>query len=101
MPVIKKLFYLILNCGYFPSLWKKGFIINIHKADVKSKPNNYRGITLSSCLGKLFALIINNRLAEHLNIKNIYSEYQFGFRKEHCTTDSIYIIDQLMSHYRR
>ncbi len=80
---------------------KKGFIINIHKAGVKSEPNNYRGITLSSCLRKLFSLIINNRLVEYLNIKNIYSEYQFGVRKEHHTTDSIYIIHQLMSHYRR
>ncbi len=44
VPVIKKLFNLILNCGYFPSLWKKGFIINIHKAVVKSEPNNYRYI---------------------------------------------------------
>ncbi len=45
------------------------FIINIHKASVKSEPNNYRGITLVSCLGKLFLSIINNRLVEYLNIK--------------------------------
>ncbi len=48
VPVNKKLFNLILNCGYFPSLWKKGVIINIHKAGVKSEPNNYRGITSCS-----------------------------------------------------
>ncbi len=65
-----------------------------------SEPNNYRGITLSSCLGKLFSLIMNFRLVEYLNAHNIYSEYQFAFRKEHRTTNSVYIIDKVMSHYR-
>ena len=74
-PLIKKLFNHILTCGVFPSEWKKGFIINIHKAGSFTDPNNYRGITLSSCLGKMFSLILNARLVDYLNVDKIYSEF--------------------------
>jgi hypothetical protein len=100
VPIVQKLFNHIIQSGFFPKQWKKGFIINIHKDGVISEPNNYRGITLSSCLGKVFSLIMNARLVEFLNVKGIYSECQFGFRKDRRTTDSIYIIEKLMSHYR-
>ena len=38
---------------------------------------NYRGIALSSILGKLFDRIVLNRYADKL----ITSQYQFGFKK--------------------
>lgn len=101
VPVLKKLFNLIISSGYFPTRWKTGFIINIHKSGPTSDPNNFRGITLSSCLGKLFSLIMNARLVEYLNINGLYSEYQFGFRKDHRTTDSMFILERIMSDYRK
>ena len=100
VPLIRKLFNLIMESGCFPSVWKKGFIINIHKSGTIVDPNNYRGITLSSSLGKLLSLILNERLVRYLNSKNIYSEYQFGFRSDHRTTDSIFIINEIMGKYR-
>ncbi len=71
VPILNKLFNQILNSGYFPTLWKKSLITNIYKEGSISEPNNYRGITLSSCLGKLFSLIMNFRLVEYLNAHNI------------------------------
>ena len=37
-------------------------IISIHKKGDASNPENHRGITLTSCLGKLFNSVLNNRL---------------------------------------
>ena len=50
-------------------------------------PNNYRGITLLSCLGKLFTNITNNRLAQYLEDGNILGEEQAGFRAGYSTLD--------------
>ena len=41
-----------LEQGYFPTCWKFGNVIPIHKKDDKSAPSKYRPITLLSSLGK-------------------------------------------------
>jgi len=55
----------------------------------KSKPNNYRGIQVRSAIGKIFPIILINR------IKNWYYsqilDLQNGFRQGHSTTDGIHI----------
>jgi hypothetical protein len=38
-----------------------GFIVPIYKSGPKDDPTNYRGITIGSALGKLFAKILNTR----------------------------------------
>jgi hypothetical protein len=45
------------NCftmGYYPENWTHGYITPIHKGNDPSDPNNYRGITITNSLGKLF-----------------------------------------------
>ena len=49
--------------------------------EIKS-PDNYRGITILGCFGKLFTAVLNNRL-------NTYLE-NMGFRKGYSTTDHIF-----------
>ena len=43
--------------------------------------NDYRGITLNICLGKLFCTILYNRLAPLSENKNILCKEQAGFDK--------------------
>ena len=59
--------------------WQFGMIVPIHKDGARSDPNNYRGITLMSCLGKLFLSIINARLIIFALEKGILSISQLGF----------------------
>ena len=44
-------------------------------------PENYRPITILSCLGKLFTSVINNRLTVFVESNNLLWENQAGFRK--------------------
>ena len=56
LPIYLLLFNTVLDTGHIPSNWFKGTIIK------SSKIAHYRSITLVTCLGKLFASIINYRL---------------------------------------
>ena len=56
---VVKLFNALLKTGQFPGSWTEGIIVPIHKQGSQGDPNNYRGITLNSCLGKLFCHVLN------------------------------------------
>ena len=56
--------------------WLHSLVTAIHKKGAKEDPDNYRGISLMSCLGKLFLTIINNRLTEYCLHKGILSPSQ-------------------------
>ena len=92
-----KLFNKILNSSHFPEAWSTGLIVPIYKnKGDRSDCNNYRGITLLSCLGKLFTSILNERLKQYCNVNNIISENQAGFREKYSTTDHIFSLKLLI-----
>jgi sorting nexin-29 len=61
---------------------------------MKSKCENYRGITLLPTAYKLFANIIRNRLNEHLEDEMV--EEQCGFRKGQSCTDAVFTVKQII-----
>ncbi len=97
---MKKLFNIVLQNGTFPKLWKNGVIINLFKSGLYTNPSNYRGITLTSILGKLFNSLVNSRLVDYLNRNDLITKYQAGFRKDFRPSDNIFMITQTMKIYR-
>ena len=61
LPIYESLFNVVLDTGIIPSAWLEGTIRPIYenKGDPKSV-NNYRPITILSCLGKLFTSVLNS-----------------------------------------
>jgi len=58
--------------GVVPQAWLDRTIQRIYKGKGnKNDPNSYRGITLQSCIAKAFAKIINIRLSDYLERKNL------------------------------
>ena len=101
-----KLFNLILKSGIMPSSWGMSFISPIYRnKGPKNDPNNYRGISIISCLGKLFSSTINERLSEFVETNKILGEEQAGFRAGYSTQDHIFtlhsIIDIYLNKYSR
>ena len=96
LPFLSKLithaFNSILNTSKFPKSWKEGIVIPLHKNGSQYDPNNYRGITLNSCLGKLFCHVLNNRITSELEMRSFFKQEQAGFRKNHRTSDHIFIL---------
>ena len=97
--IILKLFNFILKSNAIIPDWVLGAIVPIHKKGDKTEPSNYRGITLMSCLGKLFLTILNNRLLIFSKDKGILSEKQLGFVAGNRTSDAHIIINNLVKKY--
>ena len=97
LPVYTKLFNIIYDTGKFPHSWSVGVIKPIYKnkGDDK-KPSNYRPICILSCLGKLFTMVLNERLKLYTESQSIIGEEQMGFRKGYSTTDGVYVLQTLI-----
>ena len=91
--MLTKIFNIVLQSGHMPHEWVIGIIKPIYKnkGDIND-PDNYRGITLLSCFGKLFTSILNDRLTTYINLNEMMSEAQAGFRKGYSTTDQIFTL---------
>jgi hypothetical protein len=57
--IYTKLFNVVLDTGIIPKTWTTGIIIPVYKnKECPTDPDNFRAITLISCLGKLFTSIV-------------------------------------------
>ena len=84
-------FNVILDTGIVPESWTIGLLVPIFKKKGNiNDPDNYRGITLLSCLGKLFTMVINDRLKFYLEDNKMLGEEQAGFREGYSTLDHIF-----------
>ena len=79
--------------------WSLTMITPIFKSGTKTEANNYRGISLLSCLGKLFAAILNQRLLQYALEKKILKAEQLGFLQGNRTSDAHVIINTLIQSY--
>ena len=69
-----------LSTGLFPSNWKKGNIVPIHKKGDKQILKNYRPVSLLPICGKIFERLIFNELFNFLLENNLISPNQSGFK---------------------
>ena len=100
LPLYTDLFNIILNSGVIPSIWTAGIILPIYKNKVSPQdPDSYRGITLVSSLGKLFTMVLNNRLSQFADLVEIIPKAQAGFRKGYSTLDNIFVLHVLIQLY--
>ena len=87
-------------------LWKKSFessdipaalkhatICPIHKGGNRTDPANYRPVSLTSHVIKIFERIIKKEIVKHLETNEIINENQHGFRSKRSTTT------QLLEHF--
>ena len=98
---ITLLFNIILESGQYPLEWSSGIISPIYKnkGDINN-PDNYRGITVLSCLSKVFTCMLNNRLTDYLDSLSIINESQAGFRKGYSTIDHIFTLRCLLDLFK-
>ena len=67
----------------------------------KSDMSNYRGIIVGSVIAKLFAMILEQRIASWAKEHAVKAKGQAGFRKDFRTTDNIFILRSLNDKQRQ
>nr|XP_023026325.1 uncharacterized protein LOC111514323 [Leptinotarsa decemlineata] len=78
-----------LTEGVFPEGMKKGKVCPLHKKGDPSLPSNFRQIVIFPVFSKILERVVYNSLISFLNLNNILSPYQYGFRKGLSTTDAL------------
>ena len=79
-----------------PTEWTRGIIFPIYKDGEKKDTNNYRGITLLSIVGKVYAQVINYRLMMWSESNNILVEEQGGFRPVRGCPDQLFSLVEIL-----
>ena len=92
------IFKTCLNTGKFPSEWKKGNVVPIHKKDDKQNVKNYRPVSLLPICGKIFERLIYNVMYEFLTENDLLSPKQSGFRSgDSCINQLLSINHEILN----
>ena len=86
-----------LQRGYIAKRYKDQTVTPVHKKSSKAEPANYRPISLTSHVIKIFERIIRNDLVTHLEHQNLLCRNQHGFRRgRSCLTQLLLHIDIIL-----
>lgn len=100
--LLQPLYDVLRQCwreGVVPQDMRDAKIITLYKnKGDRSDCNNYRGISLLSIVGKLYARVVLARLQKLA--ERVYPESQCGFRAERSTVDMIFSLRQLQEKCR-
>ena len=93
-----KLFHTCFITSKIPAMWKQGIINPIPKCTTSDPrdPYNYRGITITCAMYKLYCSILNERLTKWADSLNVLEDEQNGFRKNRSCLDHLYTLTNII-----
>ena len=88
-PSLTCIFNQSLLTGIYPSDWKLAKVTPIFKAGSKTDLNNYLPISVIPAVDKIFETIIFDQLYNYLNVNDLLTSCQSGFRSLHSTLTAL------------
>ena len=88
-PILTNIFQSSVDNGILPRQWREANIIGIFKKGDKSKPENYRPVSLTSIICKILEHIIHSHVMKHLEKLDILVDKQHGFRAKRSTVTQL------------
>ena len=85
---------LILESEKYPFL---NILVTMYKGGGNDDPDNYRGISIGSCLAKLYSTILYHRILEVNDNVGLINNKQIGFLEGFRTADHLLIIDTIIN----
>ena len=86
------LFNRSLSESKFPAIWKVSHVSPLHKKGPKEFCNNYRPISLLSCISKVLEKCIHKHVYNFLQYNNIITQSQSGFIPGDSTVNQLICI---------
>ncbi|KAG8327444.1 hypothetical protein J6590_108236 [Homalodisca vitripennis] len=78
-----------LKEGVFPTSQKVSRVVPVFKKNDRNQVCNYRPVSLVPCIGKIIEHVVHRQLCTFLSENDIFSNSQFGFRKNRSTVDAL------------
>ena len=76
----------------FLEFWKTSSVVPVFKnVGERFTAKNYRPVSLLSVV-KVFEKLVNNRIIDHLEKCDIFSDFQYGFRSSGSTADLLTVV---------
>ena len=92
-PKISTIFRKLTRPGHFSICWRTGHITPVPKGSgAGSCPSEYRPISITPVLSKVFERLLAKRLYAYAESNNLFPNLQFGFRKGLGTCDALLTI---------
>ena len=86
----------VMNKSQVPKAWNRGRVVLVHKKGDSSVLNNYRPVTVLTCMNATYSKVINARLTEVVERHRLLGEIQNGFRKDRSGSDSSFILNSIV-----
>ena len=91
--ITAELFNNCLKDSCFPDCWKVSSVAPVFKNIMeRSTDKNYRPVSLFSVVSKVFEKLANNKIVDHLEKYDIFSDFQYGFRSSRSMTDLLTVV---------
>nr|CAD2172535.1 unnamed protein product [Meloidogyne enterolobii]CAD2172536.1 unnamed protein product [Meloidogyne enterolobii]CAD2175257.1 unnamed protein product [Meloidogyne enterolobii] len=88
-PDLCEIFRDSLDSGEVPCQWKRSYIVPVYKKGEKSDCTNYRPISLTSPICRIFEKILTKEILNFMINNKLISNYQHGFMPNRCTTTQL------------
>lgn len=90
------IFQMSVQTGEVPNDWKIANVTPIHKKGNRNQPSNYRPISLTSHICKLFESVARDSIVSYLESNRLINDSQHGFRRgRSCLTNLLIFLDQV------
>ena len=76
---------LSLGTGVVPNDWKVARVLPLYKSGSRSSLDNYRPISILPVISKIAEKVVHSQLIHFLELNNLLSNSQFGFRQNRST----------------
>ena len=88
-PILTKILQISYDKSIVPKKLKSGNVVPIHKSGDKTDVKNYRPVSLTSIIAKVFERVIKIGVESHIDKHKIISDSQHGFQRKKSTSTNM------------
>ena len=100
VPRLSVVFQRLVRLGNFPACWRQVNVTSIPKGPPSSSVANYRPISITSVLSKVFERQVSVRFGRFVERSGVLPTTQFAYRKGLCTCDALLGVSHTLQSWR-
>ena len=101
--ILAELISKCLKEACFPDCWKVLLLVPVFRyVGKRSTAKNHCPVSLLSVVNKVFKKFVNNRIVDHLEKCDLFSDFQYGLRSSRTTADLLTVVlDRIFGAFNR